>query len=108
MVVCWPEIATSGRPSQMLVWRSRLVRQPLDALGRERGQSIADAVAADQAIRRDLGERHQNEGALEQARMRQRQLRLVDPDVVIGDQIEIERTRAPAPLTGAVAAEFLL
>ena len=40
--------------------------------------------------------------------MRQRQLGLVDLDVVIGDQIEVERARTPVPLLGAVAAEFLL
>ena len=40
--------------------------------------------------------------------MRQRQLRLVDPDVVVGDQVEVEGARAPMLLGGAVAAEFLL
>ena len=37
--------------------------------------------------------------------MRQRQLRLVDRHVVIGDQIEIQRAWAPAPLGCPVAAE---
>ena len=42
------------------------------------------------------------------ARMRQRQFRLVEPDIVIGDQIEVEGARTPACLVRAVAAEFLL
>ena len=47
-------------------------------------------------VGRDLGQRHQHEGALEQPRMRQRQFRLVERDVVIGDQIEVEGARTPA------------
>ena len=42
------------------------------------------------------------------ARMRQRQFRRVDPHLIIGDQIDVERARAPAMLAGAVAAEGAL
>ena len=41
-----------------------------------RGQRIGHAHAGDHLFGRDLGERHQHEGALEQPRMRQRQVRL--------------------------------
>src|SRR5512134_1188026 len=37
--------------------------------------------------------------------MWQGQVRLLDRDVVIGDEVDIERARAPALLVGAVAAE---
>ena len=41
----------------------------------DRGAQVDDApVAGDDALGRDLGERHEHEGALVQARMRQRQL----------------------------------
>ena len=50
------------------------------------------------ALRRDLGERHQHEGAFEQARMRQRQLRLVEHQIVIGEKIDVDGARAPAAL----------
>src|SRR6516165_1008398 len=38
--------------------------------------------------------------------MRQRQFRLLHRNVVIGDQIDVERARSPVPLVSAVAAEF--
>ena len=61
-----PEKRT-GLPNDMLNRR----RQLLDA-GRCRArQRIRNADAADDTVRRDLGERHQHKGALEQARVRQ-------------------------------------
>ena len=49
-------------------------RQPFDAGRRRRLASASrDARAGDHAVRRDLGQRHQHEGALEQPRMRQGQ-----------------------------------
>ena len=38
--------------------------------------------------------------------MRQRQFRLVDRNIIIGDQIEVEGTRTPAPFVGPIAAEL--
>ena len=60
------------------------------------------------AVGRDFGQRHQHEGALEQARMRQRQARLVQRQVVIGDDVDIGGARAPALFMRAVAAELQL
>ena len=57
---------------------------------------------------RDLGERHQHEGALEQAWMRQGQVLLVHGEVVIGEDIDIHRPRPPAPLVLAVASALPL
>ena len=42
------------------------------------GQRLAHRAAADDPVRRDFGERHKHEGALEQARMRQRQAQFVE------------------------------
>ena len=54
----------------------------------------------------DLRQRHQHEGAFEQPGMRQRQFRLFDRNVVIGDQIEVQGARTPAGFVGAIAAEI--
>ena len=40
--------------------------------------------------------------------MRQLQFRPVEDDIVIGDQIEIQRARAPAGFRAAIAAELFL
>ena len=83
-------------------------RQPLDARNVEARQRVPHPDAGDPAIGRDLGKRHQHEGALEQARVRQDQVRSVEPHVVIGEEVDVERARTPAPLVGAVAAERAL
>ena len=70
-------------------------------------QRVRHAASRNDTVGHDLRERHQHEGAFEQPGMRQRQFRLVDLDVVIGDQIEVEGARTPALLAGAVAAELL-
>ena len=56
-------------------------------------------------VRHDLGQRHQHEGALEQARVRQDQIGLVQDQVAIGDEVDIERARPPTLLVVAVAPE---
>src|SRR6476620_11803082 len=45
--------------------------QPLDPGGIDLRRSAADALSGDQAVRHDLGKWGENEGALEQARVRQ-------------------------------------
>ena len=71
------------------------VRQPRDPRGRQNGQRVPDTATRDHAIRRDLGERNQDKGALEQPGVRQCQALLVDPDIVIVDQIEVETSLDP-------------
>ena len=61
--------------------------------------------ARDDAVGRDFGKRHQNEGALEQMRMGQRQGRVVEDKIVISQDVEIDGPRPPVLFAGAVAAE---
>src|ERR1700716_1823437 len=67
------------------------------------GQRIGHAHAGDHLFRCDLGEWHQHEGALEQARVGQREVRLFQNHIVVGEQVDIDRARTPALLAGAVA-----
>ena len=46
-----------------------------------------------------------NKGAFEQARMRQRQVRVVKNEVVIGEEVDIDPARTPTAFAAAVAAE---
>ena len=84
------------------------VGQPLDSLDRQPASASLDGAPGDDTVRRDLRQRHQHEGALEQTRVRQCQLRFVDRHVVIGDQVEVEGARAPTFFLGTVAAELFL
>src|SRR5215204_6847197 len=84
-LLIWPEIATGRPPSQTVVLGlsgSIEVGQPLDTLGRKLRQRLANTPSRNDTVGHDLGQRHQHEGALESPRMRQRQFRLVEPDVV--------------------------
>ena len=80
----------------------------LDPAAVEPLQRRAQRAPADGRVGRDFRERHQHEGALEQARMRQGHVRVVDRHVIIGQNIDIERARPPAGLAVAVAAEIAL
>ena len=92
----WAICRISGRPGRAA---SRCPR----SIARQR---LARRGAGDDAVRCDLGQRHQHEGALEQPRMRQCQFRLVERDVVIGDQIDVERARSPARLVARSRPNF--
>ena len=110
-LLIWPEIATGRPPSQTVV---------LGLSGQSRSGSrwipSVESCASASATRRPAMTRS---GAISASgtstkarsnspRMRQRQFRLVEPDIVIGDQIEVEGARTPARLLRAVAAELLL
>ncbi len=84
------------------------VGEALESGGGYVGQRLSHRSPCNHAVRRDFGQRNQNERALEQARMWQRQFRFVEDGVVIGDQIEIQRARSPAFFGAAVSAEFSL
>src|SRR5215831_8950579 len=71
-------------------------------------QRIAHTPARDQPLGRDFRERRQYEGASEQLRMRQREVRLAQNEIVIGDEVDIDRTRAPAAFLAALASERAL
>ena len=72
------------------------------------GQRIGHAHACDHLFRRNLRERDQHESALEQTRMGQRELRLFQSHIIVGEQVDIDRARTPAPLLGTVAPERAL
>ena len=71
-------------------------------------QCIAHTPAGDAALRRDFSERRQYEGSREQLRVWQREVRLLQNEVVIGDEIDIDRPRPPAALLAALASERVL
>src|SRR5262249_36034575 len=71
-------------------------------------QRIAHTPARDQPLRRDFRERRQHEGASEQLRMRQREVRPPQNEIIVSDEVDIDRTRAPAAFLGALASERAL
>ena len=78
--------------------RRRLRRQLLHAPSIYTRQRIAHAPAGDHSVGRNLHERHQHEGALEQPRMRQLEVRLVHRGSSSGDEVDVNGARAPALL----------
>src|SRR5215510_2833396 len=97
------KVRTAERGRRSWAWR-----QLLDVACIHLRQRIAHPPAGDQPLRRDLGERRQYEGASEQLRMRQREVRLAQNEIVIGDEVDIDRTRAPAAFLAALASERAL
>src|SRR5215468_1538780 len=83
--------------------RSWAWRQLLDTACVHLRKCIAHTPAGDQPVRRDLRERRQYEGAREQLRVWQREVRLSQNEVVIGDEVDIDRTRPPATFLAALA-----
>ena len=63
-------------------------------------QGIPHAPAGDYALGRDLRKRDQHERTFEQTRMRQREVSPVEDEVVIGQEIDIERPVTPGPAQG--------
>src|SRR5512132_2137097 len=61
------------------------------ACGVNPGQCIGHAHACDHFFRRNLRERDQHESALEKTRMGQREFRLFQNHVVVGEQVDIDR-----------------
>ena len=92
---------TSGTARSQVWGRRRLRRQLLHAPSIYTRQRIAHAPAGDHSVGRNLHERHQHEGALEQPRMRQLEVRLVHREVVVGDEVDVNGARAPALLLDA-------
>src|SRR6516165_3094223 len=68
-------------------------------------ERLAHARAADHALRRDLRQRYQRERTLEQPRMRQRELRRVHAEIVVSEEIDVDRARSPSTFTGALTAQ---
>src|ERR1700683_3594108 len=68
-------------------------------------QRIAYPDAGDDAIGRDLGERRQNKGALEHVGMGQREIGVVQLNVVVSEDVEVDRARCPMSRAGGVASK---
>ena len=97
---------TAGQPVQPCNWRAVLApRQLLDACRIHPLERVADPDAGDDAVGCDLGERHENESALEQMWVGQLQGRVVEDNVVISQDVEIDGPRPPVLFVIAVAAE---
>jgi hypothetical protein len=88
-----------------LACRGLASRQLLDARRIHPLERVAHPDAGDDAVGRDLGKRHENEGALEQMRVGQRQGGVVEDQIVISQEIEIDGSRSPVLFFAAVAAE---
>src|SRR4029078_5198373 len=67
--------------------------------------SVIDPPARDDTVSSDFGQWYQHESTLEQARVRQRQIRLIPSEVVIGKDVDVGGAGAIAFFMGAVAAE---
>src|SRR5690606_41722474 len=81
-----------------------------DARGIQPGQERGHASApGDERVRRDVRQRHQGEGALVQARVRDLQAGRVDHRLAIQQQVQVETARTPARglVATAVAAVAL-
>ncbi len=92
------------RPCRGLPLR-RQRRDLLDAALVERCQGLADRHAADHEVGRDLHQRHQSEGPLHHARMRDFEVRLGDRLLAIEQYVDIDGARPEPHLAGAVAPE---
>ena len=79
-----------------------------NAVGGDIFQRLSGRSAIDLPVRRNFGQRDQDESALEQTRMRKHEVVRVDGQVVVGEQIEVERAGSKAPFVGAVAAVLAL
>ena len=58
--------------------------------------SVADSPARDRPVRRDLCQRHEHEGSVEELGMGQGQPIGRQRDVVIVDDVDVDHARAPA------------
>ena len=106
-VPCRQWLAT-GRPTSPAVQLACRVLTPgqlLDARHIHALERVADPDARDDAVGGDLGQRHENEGALEQVRVGQRQGGVVEDKIVISQDVEIDGPRSPVLFFGAVAAK---
>src|SRR4029078_11191141 len=81
--------------------------QTLDPARVDLPYGVPHAPAADHSVGNDLGKWNEHESTIEQSRVRQRQLRCVQNDIVVRQEIDIDNTRAPACLCRAVAAQHV-
>ena len=70
-------------------------RHNLLGLGPEARRRVADPNARDHEIGRDFGQRHEDEGPVEQFGMGQGQPFGLERDVIIGDEVDVDDPRPP-------------
>src|SRR5580704_17664784 len=75
------------------------------ALGTDQCERVAYPDAGDDAIGRDLGERRQNKAAIEHVGMGLREIGVVQLNVVVSEDVEVDRARSPMALAGGVASK---
>src|SRR5713101_472643 len=83
-------------------------RKALDARGVRPCQRVAHPDAGDHALRRYFREWRQHERACEQPRMRQREIRRLQCEVVIGEEVDINGAWTPTAFLGALASKRVL
>ena len=66
---------------------------------------LVHSPSRDNAIAGDLGERNENKGALEKPRMRQRQIGLIQGQVVVAENIDICGAGAVAFFVSPIATQ---
>src|SRR4051794_32813529 len=82
--------------------------KPQDTISVDGGAYVRDALTCDHMLRDDFGERYQDECSLEQPRVREYEVRLVQRHVTVGEQVDVDRPRTPALFARAVAAKRTL
>src|SRR5262249_571593 len=79
--------------------------QAIDLAGIDGAGSLVHTSPRNDTVSRDFGQRHQDESALEHARVRQRQIRLIQYEVVVDKNSDIGGAGAVALFMNAVAPE---
>ena len=67
-----------------------------DAAAVDGRRPVPHGPPLDQALGGDVEQRHEHEGALGEARMRDRQVRLVDALVAVGQDVDVDRCAGPS------------
>ena len=92
-------IAGTRKPPERL-------RQPLDCSAIHDARGLVDTPPGDHPVARDLRQRNEHERALEQARVGQREVGLVQRHIVIGDDVDIGRARPVSLFMRAIPPEL--
>src|ERR1700675_1697025 len=79
-------------PAVQLACHALAPWQLLDARNIHALKRVVHRYACDDAVGCDLGQRHENERALEQTRVGQRQGRVVEDKIVVSQDVEIDGT----------------
>jgi hypothetical protein len=98
-------VTHTGKMAQSALRGYRASRQAVDLAGVHGTGSLVDAPAGNDAVACYLGQRYQDESTLEQARVWQRQVRFIQCEVIIGENVDVGGTRPVALLVRTVPPE---